>query len=175
MNLAVSSDIVVSDFADGDKAALLEHLKEREIYERTAVIPYPYTESDADWWLNHVREETARLGRSVNWAIRRGDGFLIGSIGFHEFQPGKSHAAAAGYWLAKPYWGKGIMTEVVRAVTGYAHREFDLVRVSAHVFDFNRASARVLEKSGYRYEGRMVKYARKDGRFFDGLLYAHVL
>jgi ribosomal-protein-alanine N-acetyltransferase len=172
VNLPLEGGFFVSDIAPGDKAAYLEHLQEKEIYDRTLAIPYPYTEEAADWWIRHVAEETKTLGRSVNWAIRRSDGYLVGGIGHHELALGKTHKAEIGYWLAKPYWGRGIMTDAVRRVSDFSFRELRLIRLTAHVFAFNTASARVLEKAGFELEGRLRLHYKKDGRLGDGLLYA---
>ena len=121
-----------------------------------------------------MAETTARQGRSVNWAIRRSDGFLVGGIGFHDFELGKSHKAELGYWLAKSYWGQGIMTQAVDAVARFGFQEFGLLRITANVFHFNIGSARVLEKAGFQLEGYLRKHYKKDGKIFDGKLYAKV-
>lgn len=175
MRLAITDKISVTDYAATDKAALLLHLKEKEIYDNTLRIPFPYMEADADWWLNHVAEETRKHGRSLNWAIRE-NGQAIGGIGMHadNLVLGKSHVCELGYWLAKPWWGRGVMTETVKRITEYAHRELGFVRVTAHVFIFNPGSSRVLEKAGYQLEGILRKHYSKDGKIFDGKLYASV-
>jgi len=51
-----------------------------------------------------------------------------------------------GYWLGEEFWGRGIMTEAVTAVTDFCFENFPLRRISAEVFANNPASARVLEK-----------------------------
>ncbi len=174
MKLKINESYHISDIALTDKAAYLEHLKEKEIYNNTLAIPFPYTEEDADWWINHNIEATrAQDGRSVNWAIRRSsDDYLIGGIGFLGYKIGQSHTAELGYWLAKPFWGQNIMTEAVKAVTEYGFKELGLVRITANVFNFNERSAKVLQKSGYQYEATLRKHYKKDGKIFDGKSYA---
>jgi RimJ/RimL family protein N-acetyltransferase len=66
------------------------------------------------------------------------------------------------------------MTEVVRTFAPWALQRFNLARLHAHVFAFNHASARVLEKSGFTLEGRLRHSAYKDGQLIDQLLYALV-
>src|SRR5262245_58658609 len=51
MKLSLDGGYYVSDIARSDKAAYIEHLQEKEIYDRTLAIPYPYTEEAADWWI----------------------------------------------------------------------------------------------------------------------------
>ena len=60
-------------------------------------------------------------------------------------------------------------------MTDWAFRELDIVRIFAHVLDWNPASARVLEKAGYQQEARLRRAIYKDGQIIDGLLYAKVL
>ncbi|MCB0411039.1 MAG: GNAT family N-acetyltransferase [Bdellovibrionales bacterium] len=176
MKLPINDSYHISDIEHGDKQAYLEHFKEKQIYEQTLAIPYPYTEEDADWWVNHNIEETRKQsGQSVNWAIRRSsDDFLVGGIGFLGLSVGKSHKAELGYWLAKPYWNKGIMTEAVVKATKYGFEKLGLTRVTANVFHFNYGSERVLEKAGFRCEGYLRSHYEKDGKIFDGKLYAMI-
>jgi len=59
-------------------------------------------------------------------------------------------------------------------VTDHAFSHYDVCRLYAHVFDWNGASARVLEKAGYVFEGRMTKAVIKDGHTIDQLMYAMI-
>jgi RimJ/RimL family protein N-acetyltransferase len=79
-----------------------------------------------------------------------------------------------GYWLGEEFWGRGIVSEAVGAVTTYGFDHFDIVRIYADVFDWNTASARVLEKNGYILEARLKQAVTKDGIVTDALLYANV-
>jgi len=174
MKLQINDSYHISDIAPSDKAAYLEHLQEKQIYDQTLAIPFPYTEADADWWINHNIEATAnQSGRSVNWAVRRSDNdALIGGIGFLGLTIGEDHKAELGYWLAKPYWKNGIMTAAVKKAVEFGFKEFGLTRITADVFHFNIGSARVLEKAGFQCEGYLRSHHKKDGKIFDGKLYA---
>jgi ribosomal-protein-alanine N-acetyltransferase len=177
MELRVNDQIHLTEIRETDKPAFLRHFADKEIYNWTLRIPYPYTEAHADEWLAIVAEDTRKHGRPVTWAIRVQDESLIGVVGLGvETEPSfRSHRAEIGYWLAKPYWGRGIMSAVVRAVCEHGTREFGLVRITAHVFDGNLPSIRVLEKCGFVCESPLVRKAyQKDGRFIDGRFYALV-
>jgi len=184
MRIDVDGSVHLSEISPSDKPAYLEHLQAREIYEQTAAIPYPYTEKDADEWIATVGEETAREGRPWNWAVREKSGKLIGGIGFRrregcaaspasplpsEDEPtvGEARSAEIGYWLAKPFWGRGIMTSAVGRLCEHGFGEMGLTRITAHVFESNPASARVLEKAGFQLECRLRKYQKKDGKLID--------
>lgn len=174
MKLQIDQNFYISDITVADKTAYVTHLQEKQIADQTLTIPYPYNEAHADWWINHVAEETKKQGKSVIWAIRNAEGYLIGSIGLHDFQVGKSHKAELGYWIAKPYWNQGIATKGVKSICEYGFGEFGLIRITAHVFDFNTASARVLEKADFQLEGTLRNHYKKDGKIFDCKLYARV-
>jgi RimJ/RimL family protein N-acetyltransferase len=174
MKIIVNQLIHLSEFQPPDQAACVEHLKEKEIYDRTLRIPYPYLETDFQNWLKNVEQTTQQQGRPVSWAIRNEEALLIGGCGFDGFQVGKSHRAEIGYWLAKPYWGRGIVTGVVRSLCELGFSDFGLVKITACVFAHNPASARVLEKCGFVQEGYLRKHYLKDGKFMDSKLYALV-
>lgn len=172
MKLAVNDQVYLSEFRSSDKDALFAHLNDREIYDRTLRIPIPYTDASADEWLALVAKSTKQQGRPVHFAIRSADDGLIGGCGFDGFHVGKSHRGEVGYWLAKPFWGRGIMTAVVQRVCQHAFEEFGLVKITAHVFSHNPASARVLKKCGFQEEGFLRKHFLKDGQFIDARLFA---
>ena len=172
MTIVVNDQVHLSEFRSSDKPALVQHLNDRDIYDRTLRIPFPYTDASAEEWLALVARITEQQGRPVQFAIRSADDALIGGCGFSGFQVGKSHRAVVGYWLAKPYWGQGIMTAVVQRLCRHAFKELGLVKITAHVFSHNSASARVLEKCGFQEEGFLRKHFLKDGRFLDARLFA---
>ena len=133
MNILVNEQVRLTEVRPSDKPALVEQLNDKEIYDRTLRIPYPYTDTSAEEWLAVVAKTTEQQGRPVHWAIRNAEDHLIGACGFNDFQMGKSHRAEIGYVLAKPFWGQGIMTAVVRRACQYAFEEFGLVKIIAHV------------------------------------------
>ncbi len=174
MRISVTDRIHLSEFQPTDQAACVKHLKEKEIYDHTLRIPYPYTEADFQAWMKIVEKTTRQQSQPVQWAIRDEANSMIGGCGFDNLQIGKSHRAEIGYWLAKPYWGRGIMTAVVRKACELAFAEFGLVKIEAHVFADNAASAKVLEKCGFQQEGYLRKHYLKDGNFLDARLFALV-
>jgi RimJ/RimL family protein N-acetyltransferase len=100
------------------------------------------------------------------------DGAAVGSISLVPGHDVERLNAEIGDWLGRELWGRGIVTEAVRAATGYAFAELGMRRVFAVPFTHNPASHRVLEKAGYAREGLMRHSAIKDGQLLDQHLYA---
>jgi len=111
------------------------------------------------------------LSPETNFAIAV-DGAVVGGIGIMQQSDVHAQSAEFGYWLGQNYWGRGIMTKAVNEMTGYFFSHFDLVRLYATVYDWNPASARVLEKCGWEFEGRLKMSIFKDGKYCDQLIYA---
>ena len=77
------------------------------------------------------------------------DDEAVGGMGFTVLTDVERVSAEIGYWLGEPFWGRGIVTEALVAVTQYAIDTCRLTRVYALPFAHNKASCRVLEKAGY--------------------------
>ena len=161
---------IVRDWDGDDKAPLVRAANNRNVWRNlTHRFPHPYTDADADFWLALVGKQDP----PSHWAIDV-DGAAVGGIGV---EPGEGvHAKSGhfGYWLAQPYWGRGIMTAAVRATVDYLFANFDVVRLEAPVFEWNPASMRVLEKCGFVREGVLRRSVLKDGQLIDAVLYARV-
>ena len=151
-----------------DRDAIVRHANNRNVsINLRDRFPHPYTINDARTWLDIV----VGIKTETNFAIAVG-GEAVGGIGF-TLQPDVGHRSAEiGYWLGEDFWGRGITTDALKAVTDYAFATFDICRLFAHVFEWNGASARVLEKAGYSFEGRLRKSVTKDGKTIDQLMYA---
>jgi RimJ/RimL family protein N-acetyltransferase len=167
MEIEVTQAIRLTDFRPGDRAALVEHLSDWEVYRRTLRIPHPYTADDADRWLSSLQRPAERSGHDSNWAIRDLSGQLIGGIGLEGDAATRWHRAEIGYWLARSYWGQGMMTAVVGAVCRHAFETIGLAKITAHVLPSNEASARVLVKNGFEQEGYFRRHFLKEGEMID--------
>jgi [ribosomal protein S5]-alanine N-acetyltransferase len=157
-------------WAAGDEVSLVRHANNRNVWRNLRdAFPHPYTAADAKRWIETANPTTP----ITNFAIVV-DGAAVGGIGLVLREDVFRRSAEIGYWLGEEFWGRGIATEAVRAVTDYAFATFDLCRLYAGVFDWNPASSRVLEKAGYELEARMKKSVTKDGETIDELIYSIV-
>jgi [ribosomal protein S5]-alanine N-acetyltransferase len=122
------------------------------------------------------RERLAKLerdhgeGRRYSWAILE-DGALVGTISLVHVMRGAIQSANVGYWVDRPRNGRGIATAAVRQVAERAFWEVGLHRLEAATLPHNRASQRVLEKSGFERIGLARGYLLIDGVWRDHVLF----
>lgn len=111
-----------------------------------------------------------------NWVIRDLTGDISGTarsaLGMIGTRPsGEPGRGDVGYWLGKPYWGRGVMTEALTAVLGLCFGRLDLNKVEAEVFSFNERSARLVERVGMHLEGTIRSAHLKRGQWVDANIY----
>jgi RimJ/RimL family protein N-acetyltransferase len=131
--------------------------------------PHPYTRRDAVDFIRYARAQRPETAFAIAVA-----GEAAGGIGFLLNGDVERVSAEIGYWLGEPFWGRGIATEALVAVTRHAIEAHGLTRLYALPFAENTASCRVLEKAGYVLEARLRRSAIKDGRIGDQLQYAFI-
>jgi RimJ/RimL family protein N-acetyltransferase len=160
----------VRSWRTSDAESLLRHANNRNIWLNLRdAFPHPYTKHDARAYIRSVRERTPE----TTFAIAMEDE-AVGSIGFVLRTDVERVSAEIGYWLAEPFWGRGIATEALMALTQYAIGTHGLTRIYALPFAWNLASCRVLEKAGYVLEARLRRSAIKDGQITDQMQYAYI-
>jgi RimJ/RimL family protein N-acetyltransferase len=170
MPIDLGGGITVRTYRDRDFESLARNANDRRIAANLRDgFPHPYTEHHARMYLARVATHWPPLA----YAVADGDE-VVGGIGILPGEDVHRRTAELGYWLAVPYWDRGIMSRAVCAFTGWAFVRFDLLRIHASVFHTNPASARVLDKAGFRFEGRLRSSVVKYGLISDQLLYARV-
>jgi RimJ/RimL family protein N-acetyltransferase len=157
------------EFADADCVPAYANNRKIWLNLRDA-FPHPYTKQSARDWIRAVKSRSPETSFAIEVA-----GEAVGGIGFVMHQDVERVSAEIGYWLGEPFWGRGITSAALRAVTKYAIDTHGLTRIFAVPFAWNAASCRVLEKAGYVLEGRLRKSAIKDGQLTDQLQYAFIV
>ena len=111
-------------------------------------------------------------GGEPDWGIvYRGNGCLVGACGLVNWEA--EHARAeVGFVLSREYWGRGLMSEAVRAILRFGFERMNLNRIEARCIAENAASARVMEKAGMVYEGTLHQREYIKGAYRDIKLYA---
>lgn len=132
-------------------------------------VPFPYTVKDAKEFiaamLNADKEMIYAFAITVNDKA-------IGSIGAFRQANIHSRTAEIGYYIAEPYWGKGIGASALKQTCDYIFGKTDIIRIFAEPFSHNTASCRILEKCGFQYEGTLRKNAVKNGIVTDMKMYS---
>ena len=160
----------VRSWRASDVDSLVTHANNRKIWLNLRDrFPHPYTKRDAREFIRAMHNQTPETA----FAIAVNDE-AVGGIGFVLNVDVERVSAEIGYWLGEPFWGRGITTEALAAVTRHAIDAHKLTRLYALPFEWNTASRRVLEKAGYVLEARLRRSAIKDGRIVDQFQYAFI-
>ena len=160
--------ITLHTWTPADKPALMALCNAVDRTFLSDRLPYPYDEADADWWLGMVAENDGKEGV---WRAIVVDGQIVGSISVERMADEERNVGAIGYMILTPWWSKGLGTEAVRQMCGIAFRELALECIIGEVFPENLASARVLEKNGFRLEETKVGAVVKGGTAVDVRVY----
>jgi len=161
----------VRSWRTADAEPLARYADNRKIWLNLRdAFPHPYSIHDARDFIKSLRNRTPETTLAIDVG-----GEAVGSVGFVLRHDVERVSAEIGYWLGEPFWGRGIATEALAAVTEYAITAHGLTRIYALPFAWNAASCRVLEKAGYRLEARLRRSAIKNGVITDQLQYAFIV
>ncbi len=132
-----------------------------------------YTRLDQAEALIASIRDAYRDRRSVRWGItlKGGDDRVIGMCGYN-YWIRSDYRGSIGYDLARAYWGRGYMTEAIRAILAFGFEAMALNRVEADASSPNVASIRVLEKVGFLREGHQREQYYENGEFGDLVLFS---
>ncbi len=162
--------VTLRSFRPGDEVELARRANHREVARRLRDrFPHPYGVDDARAWIAFATSQRPETNLAIVEA-----GVLVGGIGLVPGGDVYRRSAELGYWLAPEAWGRGLATAAVSAIVPWAFEALGVVRVWAAVFDGNVASARVLEKCGFAFEGRHRAAVTKEGATLDELVYARL-
>ncbi|MFT9078327.1 GNAT family N-acetyltransferase [Ethanoligenens sp.] len=153
-----------------DVPELAEALNNRNVQNNLRDgLPYPYTENDAKDFIKAMlnADENTTFAFAITF-----DDTVVGSIGVFRKDNIHFRTAEMGYYIAEPFWGKGLGTSAVKQVCHYIFEHTDIIRIFAEPFVFNAASCRILEKSGFEYEGTLRSNAVKTGNILDMKMYS---
>lgn len=125
----------------GDVPDLVRHADNKKIAEVLTRLPSPYTRADGIGFVEIIAQRPDHRPYAITL-----DGRLIGVVGF-TFTEGS--LPELGYWLGEDFWGKGIMSEAVKALLEAAFTTQHFPRVQARALASNAGSLNVLEKAGF--------------------------
>ncbi len=128
---------------------------------------HPYKEENGRMFIDF-----ASKGHPVHIFTIDINGKASGGIGLHPQADIQSKNAELGYWLAEPFWRKGIITQAIGQIVKYGFDNFDINRIYARPFGNNIASQKALEKAGFKLEAHFTGTFFKNGEYLDELVYA---
>ena len=136
-----------------DVPALVRYANNKKIADHILNIPYPFGEPDAVFRISYVVQGFKSKARYVFAIIYLEREELIGEIGLHVDH--QKNIAQLGYWVAEPFWGKGVATEATQAVLKFGFEKLDLDLIFAECHVDNKASEKVLLNNGMKKSGAM--------------------
>jgi [ribosomal protein S5]-alanine N-acetyltransferase len=131
------------------------------------IFPHPYSIDDGKFFI-----ELATKNNPPNILAIEVNREAAGAVGLHQQNDVYRKNAELGYWLAEPYWGKGIITEAIRQMVDYGFKNWDITRIYARPFAYNITSQKALEKAGFVLEAKLEKTIFKNGEYHDEMIYA---
>jgi RimJ/RimL family protein N-acetyltransferase len=135
-----------------DVGALARLAGDYAICSMTTRMPYPYAEGDARAFVALVAAQNRRTENT--FVIETDPDGLVGAVGFHQPQ---GQLLEMGYWIGRPFWGRGYATEAANAALSWAAHDWRRKLVVAGHFADNEASGQVLVKTGFLYTGEIQK------------------
>ena len=146
---AIATDrLVLRGPVKADAREIAELAGDFNVAAMTARMPHPYGLADAEAFLARCERLDPRV--EAAFAVQHRQFGVIGMLGFHPLAEGKTEV---GYWLGRPFWGRGYATEALRAAMAWARDDWGRNVLWAGHFADNRASGGVLIKAGFLYTG----------------------
>ncbi|WP_372707235.1 GNAT family N-acetyltransferase [Brevundimonas sp.] len=135
-----------------DAGRLVALANDANIARMTLRMPHPFSIDDAEAFVVQVAGQNP--ARAQTFLIEHEDHGPVGVMGLFE---DKDPAPEVGYWIGRPFWGRGYATEALEGAQVWASKRWKRRALMAGHFADNPASGRVLEKAGFLYTGEVRK------------------
>lgn len=141
---------------------------------------------EPEWTKDHLTKESfqARVERADIFSekqtalpllmVRRADDKIVGGITLDQIHFGPAQVAKLGYWIGLPFARQGYMKEAILKLVHHSFVEIGLSRIEAACVPENEPSRRLLEKTGFKYEGVAQSYLEVNGKWRTHVLYANL-
>lgn len=165
-----SERLIMRPFCEGDEGDIYDYSKDPDVGPHAGWKPHDDIEESClvlKMFMDTEEELTFAL-------VEKESKRVIGSLGLmKDFHRQGDGLLEIGYVLGKKYWGRGLMTEAVKAALKFGFGELGLEMMTVYHFDYNKRSQRVIEKCGFKYEGTLRRGSMiYDGRVYDSLCYS---
>jgi ribosomal-protein-alanine N-acetyltransferase len=160
----VSGDRVFLRRITGDDEAEFTRLVRESAALHHPWMELPGTAEEFHRYLSKFDPPVVNIGLAV---CELGSGALAGGVNINNIVHGRFRSAALGYWAFAPAAGRGLMSQALRLVVGYAFGDLDLHRLEANIQPANVASIQLVKRNDFRYEGLSPDYLFIDGAWRD--------
>src|ERR1700741_1538158 len=131
----ITDNLILRRLEIRDLPCLVKYANNKKISIQVFNIPFPYTEADAINRMSVVLQGLQNKDRYIFAITLKGNPEVIGEIGLHLDK--KHNHAQCGYWIAEPFWGKGIATEATTAALKFGFETLNLHKIYATHFTDN--------------------------------------
>jgi ribosomal-protein-alanine N-acetyltransferase len=152
-----------------DISSLLNYCNNKKISDQIINIPYPYLEDDAVFRMNFVLQGFKNKERYVFAISFKDSEQLIGEIGLHLDK--SNNNAQFGYWIAEPFWGKGIATEALAAILKFGFETLHLNKIYATHYPENPSSGKIMLNNKMIKEAEMKEHYKINEAYKDVIQY----
>jgi ribosomal-protein-alanine N-acetyltransferase len=157
--LKISDSEVIRDFA-----------KDKKITKYTFVIPPPFTKKQAQAFITKI-DKGRKKGISYYFGIElKENRKLIGMMNLIKIDQ-KNKNAEVGFWIAGRYQCKGLAKEALNLILDFGFKKLKLRRIEARVLHKNKPAQKLLEKTGFKLEGKLRKKTFFKNQWFNDLIY----
>ena len=170
MIIGRDGDIVLRELIEEDLLKLAEYANNEKIsINLRDSFPYPYSLDDARHFFESVKNDNPPSTFAIEY-----QGNYVGNISLVRASDVYRNSAEIGYFIGEPFWNRGIVTRAVNLITQYGFENRGIIRIFTGIFDYNKASQRVLEKCGFEKEAIFKKSITKKGKIFDEVRYSKI-
>ena len=168
MKISITENLALRPLIIADAPGFAVYANNRKVADNLRdAFPKPYNLDDAERFIHSVSGQSTPTVLGIEYQNE-----IIGSIGIFIGEDIYRFNAEIGYWIAEPFWGNGLGTLALNAMTNYAFSNFNLERLFARPFPFNIASIKILEKCGFVHEATLKNALVKQGHFYDELIFS---
>lgn len=155
--------LVLKKLRQKDLQLIVKYAGDEEVSKYTLNMPFPYNTKDAIWWIKFSEHCFEDKSRYIFGIYLKETNEFIGGIDIQGVN--RDMKANVGYWVAKHFWNKGIMTEALNRILQFGFEELKLNKIYAMYLLENESSGRVMQKVGMVKEGELIDHNFSKGKF----------
>jgi RimJ/RimL family protein N-acetyltransferase len=155
-------------FRESDIDSMVKHANNYNVAKfLTSEFPHPYYKEDAEGFISYISNDNPTKVFAIEI-----EGEAAGAISITPQTESESKDGELGYWIAEKYWNNGIVSSAIKKIVDYGFNTFDIDRIYATPFIENKASQRVLIKSGFKLESNSKVTIIKNNEPYDVFVFS---